>query len=341
MPEEPYEPLLGIFLTQQKRLDEFINKIINQFINAYGAVYRDLTPYINNIRLIIENDPKITVAQIKKTAEYTALLEAVEREVDDFSTYATVELRAQSHVALELAILGLGAFYSAVNVEQANIVPPDAMDFLLDYLNPDGALMGRIGMWAGNAADMVSKSIIDGVALGRNPRAIARDITESLGVGLKDAMRTTTTVQMYSYREATRMNWLANSDVVKGWIWYSALIPGVSCMSCVGLHGTIHPLTESMNDHYRGKCTMLPIVGNLQSIYDYPDPNNKGHNVIGKEWFETLSKEMQTKMMGVGKYDAWQNGLIDIDERLSKEYNDPVYGTMRSETPLKDLINEQ
>ena len=44
-------------------------------------------------------------------------------------------------------------------------------------------------------------------------------------------------------------------------------------------------------------------------------------------------------MMGAGKYDAWKDGKFDFNA-LSKEHENDVFGLMRSETPLKDLIGE-
>jgi hypothetical protein len=43
--------------------------------------------------------------------------------------------------------------------------------------------------------------------------------------------------------------------------------------------------------------------------------------------------------MGQGKYDAYTAGKFQFDQ-LSKEYANDVFGTMRSETPLKDLVND-
>ena len=319
--------ILTLFLNQQKKLDEFINSLLRNLIYTYAGVQRDLTPQINNIRLIIENNPDITVAQIKKTPEYIDLIDSVTNEVDDFSTYTKVELRTQTQGALALALVGLSEFYSFYDIK-ANVVQPDAMQFLLDYLRPDGELMKRIELWAPNAADMVSKSIIEGVGLGRKPREIARDISNALGSGLTDALRTSRTVQLYSYREATRMNYLANSDVVKGWIWLAAL-DDRTCMSCLSMHGTVHPLSESLNDHHNGRCAMIPLVTGTEDIIKQS----------GEEWFSQLAEAAQVKQMGQGKYDAYAAGKFEFNQ-LSKEYANEVFGTMRSETPLKDLVND-
>lgn len=44
-------------------------------------------------------------------------------------------------------------------------------------------------------------------------------------------------------------------------------------------------------------------------------------------------------MMGREKWDAWRGGKFEFSA-LSREQDDDVYGRMRTETPLKDLITE-
>ena len=320
---QPYRPILLDLMRRRKlKAEQMVNQSLRRMVEAYSLIYKRLQPQIKNIELTIEAKPSITAQQIKQSAEYKSLISAIGGELDDFTAFARMEIKVNNPAFLELAVLGVRDMFRDYKI---NIVTPDAMDFLVNYLAPDGALMGRIKLWAPNCADQVTASIIEGVSLGRNPRQIARGISKSLGVGLTDAMRTTRTVQLYSYREATRMNWLANSDIVKGWIWFAEL-DDRTCMSCITMHGTIHPLTESLNDHYNGRCAMLPLLEGA----DYGLANSK-------EWFDGLAEAAKIKQMGAARYQAYMDGLFDFS-RLSKIYNDPVYGKMRAEAPLKDLL---
>jgi hypothetical protein len=99
-------------------------------------------------------------------------------------------------------------------------------------------------------------------------------------------------------------------------------------MSCLAMHGTIHELTEQLNDHHNGRCTMLPYPQGLQVIKQ-----------TGQEWFDSLTDQQKEASMGKGRYQAYKDGRFDFG-KLTRELPDPVYGPMRSETPLKDLINE-
>jgi hypothetical protein len=95
------------------------------------------------------------------------------------------------------------------------------------------------------------------------------------------------------------------------------------------MHGTIHPLDETLDDHYNGRCAMLPVVKGLPLVSD----------VKGEEWFRSLSADEQRKMMGPGRYDAYTDGKFDFDA-LSVQRPDETYGRMRFESTLAELIGE-
>jgi hypothetical protein len=43
--------------------------------------------------------------------------------------------------------------------------------------------------------------------------------------------------------------------------------------------------------------------------------------------------------MGVGMYDAWKSGKVQLSQ-LSKQVENNIFGTMRVESTLKELVNE-
>lgn len=57
----------------------------------------------------------------------------------------------------------------------------------------------------------------------------------------------------------------------------------------------------------------------------------------GIQWFENLPEAQQKKILGQGKFDAWKAGKFTLPQ-LSKEHENDVYGKMRVETPLKELV---
>ena len=139
----------------------------------------------------------------------------------------------------------------------------------------------------------------------------------------------TRTVQLYSYREATRANYIANSDVVEGWIWHADLSP-TTCAECIAMHGTFHANDETLNDHHNGRCSMIPVVKGFDRITE---------EGAGEAWFNAQPESVQRDMLGPGKYEAWKEGQFDFSQLVSTQ-NDPVYGEMRVEATLKELLGE-
>ncbi|MFA5150963.1 MAG: hypothetical protein WC554_00240 [Clostridia bacterium] len=321
------EELLELLAKQRNEINKYDLATIKRIIQAYGLIYQRLTPYIRSLELYIQVNTGITASAIIRSAEYTALVNFINHELADFSAFTRIELNTTNIAAIQLAIEHVNNLFGALGI-RPQLITADAAQILINYLDPEGALAGRIELWAPNAVDKVIQSLIEGINLGRNPRIIASDMRKAFGVGLTDALRTTRTAQIYAYREATRLNYIANSDIVKGWIWFAQLDSDRTCMSCRAMHGTVHPLTEVLNDHYCGLCSELPYIKGV----DYGLEN-------GEEHFNGLPESTQIELMGRGKWEAYKAGKFQFSQ-LSKIYDDIVYGQMRGETPLKDLVNE-
>ena len=133
--------------------------------------------------------------------------------------------------------------------------------------------MGRIAQLAPYHANAIRDLFTEGVGLGWNPRKIALMIRRNgFGMSLTDALRMTRTAQIYSYREATRANYVA-SDVVTGWQWMAHVSDPRTCMSCIAKSGTVYPKGTPLNDHHNGRCTMLPVVLGRTPISETDGPD--------------------------------------------------------------------
>lgn len=303
---------------------------VQRLISAYQSIYKRLVSDIEALTLTIGDLEAPTSAQVRKLSQYRRLMEDVTVELQKFQGYLEIEISQSARLAIESGIqdaFQLVAESTAGRVASSfHTLNPDTIENLLGFLNKNGPLYKSISDFSNGVADRISEAILSGVSAGNNPKIIAREITKSFGMGLTDAMRTTRTVQIYSYREANRASYIANSDIVQGWIWNSALQPGRTCMSCVAMHGTEHTLDETLNDHYCGLCSMIPLViGSKNPIADN-----------GAAWFEKQDEATQRRMLGDKKFDYWKNGKIGIDQ-LSTVKPDDIYGEMRTETSLKEL----
>lgn len=325
----------------RKQLDSQDAKVIKRLVAAYGQSYKRLKPEIDALTEYMAANPKMTAAQIKKSAAYRNLIRETERELGDYSAYLKTEAQAAADqagrsglssgrllmiVALAAA-LGIGVKdIPAATVKQA---PPDALAFLADYLRKDGPLWSKINALSGFHAEQIAQGIIERVGLGINPRDIGEWITDAYGMGLTDSLRIARTVQLYSYRQAQNAAQIANADVLQGVVWCAELGDGRACLSCVAQHGTVYPVGTICDDHHLGRCNMLPLVIGA----DNPITQT------GEDWFMSQPESAQAEMMGPGKYTAWKEGKFEFSQ-LSTTHEDDVYGTMRVEASLKSLLGE-
>lgn len=160
--------------------------------------------------------------------------------------------------------------------------------------------------------------ILNGIALGQNPRETARQLKDMAGYlpyyRYEALMRTT---QLTAYREASAFNQLYNKDIIEYQIRYATL-DGRTCVACIALHGQELPAGQRIDDHYNGRCTGIPKVKFLAR----PEVQT------GIEWFEGLPPSKQREYFHNDKlFDAYQSGQITLPQVVGVR-NDPVFGKM-------------
>lgn len=305
-------------------LPDVDTEALTEIVNAFAGLSGRLNDEIELILYRLGETP--TQAQINAAVE--AVSELIQEELDDFSGYIKTTLTKYESISIEAGLaFGLAALLLAGLSEPQTV--PDASAVMDSMLAVGSPLYKRLQIYGAWHADQIAE-ILRNTIRGNQPMGAAeiakiiRAAELAVANALADAMRMTRTALLYAYREATRLQYMANSDYVTGWQWSAELDERV-CMSCVVMHGTIHPLTETLNDHHNGRCAMLPIVGEPVIAED-----------AGRAWFGSLSAAQQKALMGNGKHEAWAAGAFDLSA-LSATYDDEVYGVMRREASLKEL----
>lgn len=326
-------PVIEVAERFREELETFDEVALTRIVQAYARIFRSLQGTIDALVMEIAQLESPTQAQIYKLERYQRLIEQITDEIIRFQAYLRTEIISAAELSFAKgdeqarALIAELLAQAGVTAQLGNL-PANIFEAMVGFLQEDSPLYGRIDELAGVLADYVRETILESVALGRNPRETARLIQEAFGRGLTDALRMARTAQLYAARYATQANYLNNSDILDGWVWFAKLDDSV-CQSCIVQHGTIHPLEEILNDHHNGRCAMLPYME------AFGNPIEQG----GIEWFEGLPEAQQRAILGPGKFEAWKAGKFTLDQ-LSREVENDVYGAMRSVTPLKDLIGE-
>lgn len=323
-------PALAAVDRFRAEVDRNDQQALTRLISAYGRIWEGLQDQIDALTIKIESTNP-TPGQLLRMSQYRAL----ERQlITQLNGYASI-LRNEIGDVIDL-MLPMGERHTRELMSQIiagdnrlatqfQRLSPQTIKTLLGFTSPDSPLYKKVETLPGFTTQWVMDSIVEGVGVGRGPRQIADTIRDAFGRGLTDALRMTRTVQIWTYRESNRASMVANSDILEGWVWKSRLVG--ACLSCVAQHGTLHPVTEIMNDHHNGRCVPIPVVKGFPPIV----------TANGKDWFDGLPEAEQRKVMGAGRYEAYRAGKFDFG-KLSTEHVDEVYGPMRTEQSLKDLV---
>lgn len=307
---------------------------LSQLVQAFRAVHDRAQALANGLTLDLLALDNPTPAQVQRMRRYRQLIAETGEQIAQYSTYVGVEAQKSARLAVAMGekdarLLTAVAGGNAKLAGSLRALSPETIVQLVGFLDPKGPLYKRLGNLPAWTSEQVANAIIEGVGLGRNPRTIAAAITRTLGMGLTSSLTTIRTVQLWSYREASRASYIANADVVRGWVWYASLDDS-TCPSCWAEHGTTHELGEPLNDHHNGRCAALPwVIGTSNPV-----------GVSGEQAFRQLSEEKQRAILGGGRYDAYKAGAFEFPA-LSSVRTDEVYGPMRTAAPLAELVGEQ
>ena len=299
---------------------------LTRLAKTYKVLYGRMQGKLDSYLLALSKLQNPTKGQVMRLTQYQSLIDALETELTKYSAYVEVEIRNSVDGAVELAVKQTESYLRTLGYTMPATLPTRAIVNMLGFLQEDSPLWKRLSLLGPENARKVADSLLEAVAFGYNPAKTAKMFESVMGGGLTDAMRMSRTAQLYASREANRAMYVANDDVVTGWVWYSSL-DSDTCMACAVEHGTFHTNDESMDSHYNCRCTSIPVV--------------KGYDdkiQTGEDWFKGLSEKEQRDMMGGDTYAAWKEGKFDLSDMAGRRHDD-VYGEMLARVPLSELLS--
>lgn len=241
-------------------------------------------------------------------------------------------------------------------VHTFGVPPQDALDGMASALQEGTPLSDLFGTFGAQAAALAQQALFAGVALGQNPREIARGIRDATDMTAQRAEVIARTEVMRTYRDAQMANFRANSDVVQAWVW-AASFSERTCSACLAMDGTIHDLSETLDDHICGRCVALPVTGSWGSILgqlgmDAQDLADAGiaetsasawlaTRQSGADWFAAQDIAVQNRIMGPAKATAYRLGDIQLNNLVGVKH-DAVWGDSIYERSLREIgLNAQ
>ena len=313
---------------------------LTRLVEGYGRIYQRLSALLRSLELDIQEaqaaGKDFSVDWLRRQERYKALIAQTQDELNRYAGLIEGELdtltkeavaRAQED-ALQLTGMRLPGLPEGALRSVWNTLPAEGVETLLGYLAPDSPLTARLARFGTEAAARIAAALEESVAIGYSPRRLAETLRRQAGMSLTDALRMARTTQINAYREATRASYVANEEVVPTWTWVSALDPAGTCMACVAQHGTVHPVSERLNDHHNGWCVAVPNPVSYRELG--LDVDGPPVEVIpsGEEWFQGLTEGQQRAFMpSEAAWEAWRAGKVKVRDFLGSR-EDEVWGEM-------------
>lgn len=244
---------------------------------------------------------------------------------------AAVRASARHHAALgeeALSQANLAASFVQVN--------PDNLKHLVGILADGSPLADLFASMARDVAEQARDALLRGIALGKGPAWMARQVAPALDMPRHRAVTIMRTETQRVYREAARETYDANADVLEGWVW-TATLTSRTCAACIAMHGTIHPVTEHLDGHPRCRCAMVPRTKSWADLGMDPSLDDRRPQVeSGTDWLEAQPIRTQKAILGQGKWAQWKGGQITLDDVVARTH-DRDWGTMRRERSLVEI----
>lgn len=295
-------------------------------------------------RAVIVDPATLTVAAERATARIVALVDrhTVDGNLDLAAlTTTTEQARAVAAEMIRQAMAPPDAFLSAVRdasllgIEFANTLggpiitrlewgprSAPARQLAAALYARESPLRRLVAAIPGGVADTISARLTTALLTGQNPRVAAREMIAA-GAELTRARANTIarTEILRAQRDATRTRY-EQAPGVDEWVWLSAA-DSRTCAVCWAMHGTRHPVDDTLDGHPNCRCTMVPVVtgGSADKIRS------------GDELLAEVSEEQARKILGPKRHELWVAGELDLSDMVGQRDN-AEWGTMRTLTPL-------
>lgn len=253
----------------------------------------------------------------RATAEASAFAETSRRRTVSLAAWASDAGASAAGELVGLATAQVGAVATVQNAE--------AVIAITGRMRAGGAARAFAAIPARSVA-RAERELIDGVALGRNPRETARRMRAAFDIALFDAERIARNETMCAYRMAHQQTYRANTAALSGWKWVAAL-DARTCAICWAWDGTVFPVESGLDTHVGCRCTMAPVPIGYEDLVD-AGPS-------GPERFARLPRERQDEILGPGRAELYRSGVAL--KSMTGATSHPLWGSGRTLLPLKAM----
>ena len=306
-----------------------LNRLADQWMQIERSLSAQMAQLVYEINDKIKAGEVVDQAAILRLKRYKELAAAATRETDKYIELANrivtdrqVTLITQGITdAVEATRFAYQSF--ALDYPAFDILPADALNALIGMAgdgSPLNTLLSQIGP---DALVGMTDALVEGIALGLPPMATAKKMADGFALGLERAFTISRTETLRAYRFASQEQYKTGGVVIE-YMRIAQHTP-TTCAGCLFAEGMIFPTDRTFDAHPNCRCSTIPIVDGA------PIPEFEK----GEDWFLRQPEDIQRKILGPGKYDAWQQGVPLSD--MVRHVDNDIWGGAFVPARLGDL----
>jgi len=298
---------------------------------AWLQVEQAIQAQVDALALELANQPgTATMGQLARSRRYQALMQQTRDELRKYEDFIEPRIRSGQSDMITLALQHSQQAVNAVATEAQVVVPfnrlpVSAVNNMVGLAGDGSPLRDVLNDAARVGPDQMAQELVNGIALGRNPIAVARRaIRMGLGQSFTRMQTIARTEQLRVYRQTTLQSY-QSSRVVQGYRRLSARDDRV-CIACLFADGRLYATEDGFDEHPNGRCSLVPVLVNVPPVQFQ----------TGQQWFRSQPEATQRRMMGTGRFDLWQRGEVSMDDMISRSWSDDWGGSLHP-TRVSDL----
>lgn len=296
------------------------------------AIERRLTDISDRMMRAVERGETVNRSWLYEQGRLRELKRQIEVELRKYAHVAGQIITTSQARLLETVSDDVVAMLASVLSPQIAIsfarLPISALQHLVGRLSDGSPVRDYLEKYARAYANHAGSILTNGLALGRNPRTVARDLINTAQMPRNRAVAIARDTMLGSYRDSTLETYRENSDIVEGWIWLASL-GGRTCSMCVAMHGTFHKLSEDFSSHSMCRCTTIPALEPRSDIQS------------GSAWLARQPAWAQREVFdSAAAYRAYSSGVVKLQDFVG-EGESKRWGPYRYQKSLKRVLGAE
>jgi SPP1 gp7 family putative phage head morphogenesis protein len=308
--------------------------LVRRWLRVEQALVGQINALAEELSVIRDAGGAVSFIQVFQEQRYQFLLAQLQQQLAQYQQFASSLIDDDQQQAvrdgLQNALNLLDATSNGAGVISATFdrLPVEAVENLVSLARAGQPLESLLRAAYPLAAEGITDKLVTGLALGHNPRQIAREVVrDGLSQGLNHILLVARDQTNRAHRTATIQQY-QRSSVVVGYRRLAAKQPGRTCLACLALDGQIFPLDVPFSEHPQGRCQALPVIQDIKPV----------EVETGEKYFRNLPKDRQREWLGPGRYDLWQRDGFEFAQLATIKPN-VTWGPSAQPTPLKDLMS--